>query len=108
MSYFSLNKQSDTRYFIEGQITFASLNKATIPSFEFLKSAKKIDLDLEKVTAADSAGLALILELIKYSKLYNTKLNFKNTPQQLLTLAALSELDLNDYLANDTTNLRLD
>ena len=97
MSAFSLIKQSDESYFVEGDLTFFTLNKKTIKSFDFLNVTKKICIDLEKVTSADSAGLALIIEWIKHSKLHSTKLTFKNIPQQLLTLAKLSDLDLQEF-----------
>jgi len=100
MSTFTLSKQLDNHYIIEGDLTFLSINKKTIPSFDFLKQANEIQIDLKKVITVDSAGLALLLEWIKQSKLYNTKLVFKNMPHQLLTLAALSGLDLNEYLTD--------
>lgn len=100
MSTFKLSQQSDGDYFIEGDLTFLSLNKKTIPSFDFLKKTNKIAIDLKKTENADSAGLALLLEWIKHSKRYNTKLVFKNIPYQLLTLATLSGLDLNEYLTD--------
>ena len=101
MSIFKLSRQSGENYFIEGELTFSSLNKKAIPSFDFLKKSNKICLDLDKVTAADSAGLALLLDWIKHGKKYNTKLVFKNIPYQLLTLATLSDLDLNEYIKNE-------
>ncbi len=97
MPAFNLIKQSDGTYFVEGNMTFSTLNKKTIKSFDFLNTTKEICIDLEKVTAADSAGLALMIEWIKHSKLLNTKLTFKNVPQQLLTLAKLSNLDLHEF-----------
>ncbi len=100
MSIFRLIPQNNANFLIEGDLTFSSLNKKTIPSFDFLKGPDEICLDLNKVTVADSAGLALLLEWIKQSKKYDTKLMFKNIPQQLLTLATLSGLDLNEYLAD--------
>jgi len=98
MSTFNFNKQDDTNYFIEGDMTFSSINKKTIPSFVFLKNSKAICINLKKVANADSAGLAFLLELVKQSKRYDTELAFKNIPHQLLTLATLSGLDLNEYL----------
>ena len=100
MSTFKLIHQNNNNYSIEGELTFNSLNKRTIPSSEFLKKTDAVLVDLEKVKAADSAGLALLLEWIKHSKLYDTKLVFKNIPHQLLTLVTLSGLDLNEYSAD--------
>ena len=97
MPAFSLIKETDDCYFAEGDLTFFTLNKKTIKSFDFLNTTKKICIDLEKVTAADSAGLALMVEWIKHSKLHRTKLTFRNIPQQLLTLAKLSDFDLQEF-----------
>lgn len=104
MPSFNLNIQNDELFFVEGELTFASINKKTPPAFDFLGKSKKIVLDLKQVTAADSAGLALIIEWIKHIERYNTKLVFKNIPQQLLILATLSGLDLNEYLTDATPN----
>lgn len=98
MSTFEFIRQNNNNYSIEGELTFNSLNRRTIPSSGFLKKTDAVLVDLEKVKAADSAGLALLLEWIKHSKLYDTKLVFKNIPHQLLTLATLSGLDLNEYI----------
>jgi len=100
MSTFTISKQLDNHYHIDGDLTFSSINKKTMPSFDFLKQSNEIQIDLRKVVSTDSAGLALLLEWIKHSKLYNTKLVFMNIPHQLLTLATLSGLDLNEYLTD--------
>lgn len=96
MPTFNVIKQSNNYYHVEGDLTFFSLDKNNIKSFGFLNSSKKLCMDLAKVSAADSAGLALMIEWIKQSKLCGTKLSFKNIPQQLLTLAKLSNIDITD------------
>ena len=100
MPIFKLIKQNNENYAVEGELVFFTLNKQSIQSFKFLKSAEQICIDLAKVTAADSAGLALLIEWIKQSKRYHTKLVFKNTPQQLLTLASLSGFENKQYFTN--------
>jgi len=105
MQKFNLTKQSDGNFFLEGELTFSSLNKQTIRSFDILKQAKEIQLDLTKVSSADSAGLALVLEWIKHSKQNNIKLLLKNIPQQIQKLAALSDLDLNKYTTDISQSL---
>lgn len=103
MPIFQLHQQDKSHYFIEGELTFSSINNKTIRSFDFLKQADEICIDLEKVKIADSAGLALLLEWLKYGKKYQTKLQFNNIPHQILTLATLSGLDFN----NDLTDISL-
>ncbi len=49
-----------------------------------------ISIDLKKVKAVDSAGLALIIEWLKTAHSRGINLNFINVPKQLLALARLS------------------
>ncbi len=101
MSAFNLIEQAAGIFLVEGDLTFFNLDKKTTTSFDFLKPKQKICLDLHKVTIADSAGLALLIEWIKQSQLSATQLTFKNVPQQLITLAKLSHFDLNKYLLSN-------
>lgn len=96
MSAFTLSKQTDSNYSLEGDITFFTLNKKTINAFDFSNSAEEICIDLANISSSDSAGLALLIEWIKRGKLNGTKLTFKNIPQQLLTLAKLSGIEIDE------------
>ena len=98
MSSFTVSQQTTGNYLVEGELTFFSLNKKTISSFDFLTSAKDICIDLASVTSADSAGLALLIEWIKQCKITGSTLTFKNIPQQLLTLAKLSGFEIDQYI----------
>ncbi|WP_305909083.1 STAS domain-containing protein [Methylomarinum sp. Ch1-1] len=102
MARLNITEQTPGQFVVEGALTFSSIDKKTVKSFNFLKSAERICIDLQKVETTDSAGLALMIEWIKQSKLYNTELAFKNIPQQLLALAKLSGFDANEYLADAT------
>lgn len=88
---------------VQGDLTFATIDKQVLKSFNFLKSASSITIDLSKVGNTDSAGLALMIEWIKVSRQYNTTLTFKNIPEQLQKLATLSGFDTSDYFS--TSNL---
>lgn len=84
-----LTKKDDNSYVAEGDLTFFSINKNTLPSFEFLKSKSKISIDLTQINKVDSAGLALLIEWKKYSKLNHTELSLINIPKKLGILARL-------------------
>lgn len=90
-------------FIIDGDLTFAGIDKKTVKSFEFLKSAKQVTIDLERVSCTDSAGLALMIEWIKVARQHNGQLSFKNIPVQLRNLAKLSGFEISDYFA--TTDL---
>ncbi|MGZ8162143.1 MAG: STAS domain-containing protein [Methylobacter sp.] len=93
MSKLKIIDQGSGNFIVEGDLTFSTINKDTLKSFDFLKAAKEITLDLSHVSSTDSAGLALMIEWIKYTRSKRIRLDFKNIPEQLLNLAKLSGFD---------------
>ncbi|EGW21421.1 STAS domain-containing protein [Methylobacter tundripaludum] len=102
MSQLNIIKESNGHFVIDGDLTFATIDKQTLKSFSFLKAAKEITIDLSRVSNTDSAGLALMIEWIKYSRQNRTQLSFKNIPEQLLNLAKLSGFDQTSHFAIQT------
>lgn len=82
---------------VDGDLTFLTIDKDTVKSLAFLSSAKEITVDLSRVANTDSAGLALMIEWIRYAGSKRTLLRFKKIPKQLLNLAKLSGLDDTRY-----------
>jgi len=99
MSKLSLTEQSPGHYMVEGSLTFAGMDKHTVKSFKFIKGLDSICIDLAKVEAADSAGLALMIEWIRLSRKNRIRISFTNIPEQLLAIAKLSGLNENEYFA---------
>ncbi len=87
---------------VKGDLTFASINAKTVKCVDFSNSCANntLTLDLKLVTNCDSAGLALMIEWIKYSQQQQVKLIFQHIPQQLLLLAKLSGFEKNAYFQN--------
>lgn len=101
MSTLALTEQSPGYFTVEGNLTFASIDKQTLKSFKFLRGIDSVCIDLAKVGSTDSAGLALMIEWIRLSRMSRVQLSFKNIPEQLLALARLSGFDETEYFAND-------
>jgi len=99
VSQLNIIKESTGHFVIDGDLTFATIDKQTFKSFSFLKAAKEITIDLSRVSSTDSAGLALMIEWIKYSRQNRTQIAFKNIPEQLLNLAKLSGFDQSSHFA---------
>jgi len=97
MSKLSLTEQSPGNFSVAGSLTFSAIDKNTLKSLKFLKGIDRICIDLAKVEATDSAGLALMIEWIKISRLNRVRLRFQNIPEQILALAKLSGFDKNEY-----------
>ncbi len=101
MSTLKLIEQTPGYYVVKGQLTFAAIDRQTSKALKFQPGQDKICIDLAAVTATDSAGLALMIEWIKLSRINQSRLRFKNIPEQILALAKLSSLDKNEYFASD-------
>lgn len=96
-----LTEQAPGYFTLEGSLTFASIDKHSPQSFRFLRGMDRVCIDLSKLEASDSAGLALMIEWIKLSRNSRVKLSFKNIPDQLLALAKLSGLDNSEYFTSE-------
>jgi len=102
VSQLNIIKESVGHIVIDGDLTFATIDKKSLKSFSFLNTSKEITIDLSRVSSTDSAGLALMIEWIKYSRQHRTQLSFKNIPEQLLNLAKLSGFDQTSHFSAQT------
>lgn len=68
-----------------------------------LNGSAAYELDLSGVTAADSAALALLLELLRYSRQHGHTLRVGALPSTLISLARLYGLD--ELLEDPSGNL---
>ncbi|WP_150046955.1 MULTISPECIES: STAS domain-containing protein [Methylomonas] len=99
MGRLNLTEQAPGYFSVEGNLTFANIDKHSLQSFRYLKGIDEICIDLAQVKTTDSAGLALMIEWIRHSRMIRARLTFKNVPEQLLALARLSGLDKTDYFS---------
>lgn len=97
MKPLTINKIANGDFAVVGDLTFASLDKNAVKNMAFLTSSKEVSIDLCQVVNTDSAGLALMIEWIKYARSHRTQLRFHNIPKQLRSLAKLSRLDTCTY-----------
>jgi phospholipid transport system transporter-binding protein len=102
----SIIDQGTGHFIIDGDLTFSTIDKQTVKSFAFLNTSKLITVDLGRVSCTDSAGLALMIEWIKYSRHHRTHIAFKNIPEQLLNLAKLSGFDKTSHFATQTEGVQ--
>jgi phospholipid transport system transporter-binding protein len=97
VSKLTIIDQGDGLFVIDSNLTFATIDKHSVKSFDFLQTSKKIIIDFERVSCTDSAGLALMIEWIKYCRHNQIQLYFKNIPDQLRKLAKLSGFDQSSH-----------
>lgn len=102
MTKLSIVAQGPGCFIVNGDLTFSTIDINTVRSFAFLKVTKQVTIDLGRVVCTDSAGLALMMEWIKYARQHRIQIAFKNIPEQLHNLAKLSGLDKTVHFATQT------
>jgi phospholipid transport system transporter-binding protein len=81
------------RFAVQGDLTYQTAVAALEQSKTLFAGHAVIDLDLAGVKRADSAGLALLLEWLNWSRRSARELRFHGIPGQLLSIAQISEVD---------------
>ncbi|MFU8797139.1 MAG: STAS domain-containing protein [Gammaproteobacteria bacterium] len=78
---------------VTGPLTLETVNAELLRGMAWIKQHDGI-IDLQQVTRADSAGVALLIEWIRFAKQQNRSIQFEHLPEQLLTLMRVSGLDI--------------
>ncbi|MGE5242536.1 MAG: lipid asymmetry maintenance protein MlaB [Bacteroidota bacterium] len=78
---------------LSGQMTFQTVPQFLARTDEWLQNGTKtVTIDMQGVTLADSAGLALMLEWLQHARAAGRELVFTNLPEQVQQLIHVSGL----------------
>ena len=83
----------ENKCLLAGHLNFANVMSIYADSLAFLGTHDNIEFDFTQVTSSDSAGLALIVEWIKWAHQQNKKIRLTNISGELMSLARASSLD---------------
>lgn len=78
----------DNRWWVSGELSFRTVDQLLVEFNQIVRDTPPKIIDLSEITHTDSAGLALLIEWLKFDNL----VNFHNIPSQLLSIAAVSGL----------------
>lgn len=78
---------------LEGELGVASVAALLARTAPALKGSGDIEVDLGGVTRADSAGLALLVELMRASSRKGRRIAFNRVPAQLLSIARVCGIE---------------
>jgi len=93
MSKFELQDMGEGRFALTGEITFETAERVLLASEEPFEQHTRIEVDLEGVTKADSAGLALLLEWITWANHTVREIRFLSMPERILAIARTTEVE---------------
>lgn len=79
--------------FVTGDLDFSTVEKLWKDSLPLLAQLSEIKFDLSKVSSANSAGITLLIEWVKYANREKKSISFKNIPTSIMSLATISGVD---------------
>ena len=88
----TINKQEQGIYVVEGELNMQSVPVISKKMFELMREKQDFTLDLSAISRSDSAGVALLVEAMRFAKTNNLALSLLNLPQQMQDIAGISGL----------------
>ena len=90
----NINKREAGVYAVEGELNMQTVPAVSIELRNLLPKTEgeTFTLDLTSVTRSDSAGVALLVEVMQLAKAAKLTLLFSNLPQQMKDIAGISGL----------------
>jgi phospholipid transport system transporter-binding protein len=89
----SIEDDGNGRLALAGDLCFATVPKLWLRWRELAGGRKTLDVDLCAVRRSDSAGLALLIEGMRYARRTGQSIRFFNIPAQMLEMARVSGLE---------------
>lgn len=86
------DKDSQT-YQVSGELTLETARKIKEDTDKRFANATAMNIDLSKVSRADSAGLALLVAWMRQANESDKAISFSHIPAQMLAIANASGLD---------------
>ena len=81
------------QFFVSGDLDFSNVMLVYKKFLSQIKKETLLHFDFSKVTSSNSAGLALIIEWVKFASQHHQSIQLKNLPQQLLSIAKAAGLE---------------
>lgn len=78
---------------LSGRLDFSNVTRLAEEGRALLAREDDVVIDLGGVSSANSAGLALLLEWLDLARATGTGLSYRNLPESLLGIAAISNLE---------------
>ena len=78
-----------------GALTFRTASRASAAGEQAIAAttAPIVQIDCSKVTGADSAGLAVLIDWVAIARRAGRALHFNRLPDEILAVAAISEVE---------------
>ena len=89
----SLSRREDGCFILSGVLSFQTVPMIWQHGLKLFNEAPSLVLDLKQIDRSDSAGLALLIEWMRFARSQNKPISYINMPSQMLAIARASSLD---------------
>lgn len=93
MANFDIRRVADGRLEASGALGFESAARALPDGLALIEPGKPSTIDLSRVTEADSAGLAVLVEWLASARARGATIRYECVPAQILAVARISDLE---------------
>jgi phospholipid transport system transporter-binding protein len=93
MAAFEITTTTPGRLEARGAMSYESAALALRTGLELIPHGGSCTVDLSKVTEADSAGLAVLVEWLATARKRQTAIRYEGIPCQILAVARISDLE---------------
>ena len=80
---------ADGQFLITGDLDFQTVPRVWSASQALFADSKTLTIDLSGVNSSNSAGLALLIEWMRFAEEKNCSIKFENLPEQMRQVAQL-------------------
>jgi len=88
-----LKRREDGCFILTGTLTFKTVPVIWRHGLDLFREAPSLLLDLSGVKRSDSAGVALLIEWMRFARHHNKPISYINMPTQMLAIVRASSLD---------------
>ena len=93
MDHFTIQRAADGRLEASGVLGYVTAGRALPAGLALIPRDSTCTIDLSRVTEADSAGLAVLVEWLATAKSRGTVIRYQGIPAQILAVARISDLE---------------
>ena len=88
-----LKRREDGCFLLAGTLTFKTVPVIWKQGLDLFSEAPSLLLDLSQVKRSDSAGVALLVDWMRFARSHNKPISYINMPTQMLAIVRASSLD---------------
>ena len=92
-SHIVLKRREDGCFILSGTLSFKTVPVIWKHGLDLFNEAPSLLLDLSAIKRSDSAGVALLIEWMRFARSHNKPISYINMPTQMLAIVRASGLD---------------